>query len=50
MAKLTNKEDWVKSFRSQVSLKTDNKFKALNSRGKIRVQYRNNGINQSMML
>ena len=50
MAKLTNKEDWVKSFRSQVSRKTDNKFKVLNSRGKIRVQYRHNGINQSMML
>ena len=50
MAKLTNKEDWVKSFRFQVSRHTDNKFKVLNSRGKIRVQYRHNGINQSMML
>ena len=46
MAKLTNTEDWGKSFRSQVSIKTDNKFKVLNSRGKIslnvnKFQYRN---------
>ena len=39
MAKLTNTEDWGKSFRSQVSIKTDNKFKVLNSRGKIRLQF-----------
>tara|TARA_A100001011_G_C14198111_1_gene794447 strand:+ start:67 stop:1275 length:1209 start_codon:yes stop_codon:yes gene_type:complete len=50
MAKHTNTEDWVKSFRSQVSIKTNNKFKVVNSRGKIRLQYRHNGINQSVML
>ena len=34
MAKLINTDDWVKTFRYQVSVKTDNKFKVLNSRGK----------------
>ncbi len=50
MAKLTNTEDWVKYFRTQVSNKTDNKFKVLNSRGKVRLQYRANGNAESLML
>ena len=50
MAKLINKDDWVKTFRNQVSVKTDNKFKVLNSRGKIRLQYRANGNAESLML
>ena len=50
MAKLINTDDWVKSFRSQVSIKTDNKFKVLNSRGKVRLQYRANGNAESLML
>ena len=50
MAKLTNTEDWVKYFRTQVSNKTDNKFKVLNSRGKVRLEYRANGNAESLML
>ena len=50
MAKLINTDDWVKTFRYQVSVKTDNKFKVLNSRGKIRLQYRANGNAESLML
>ena len=50
MAKLINTDDWVKYFRNQVSKKTDNKFKVLNSRGKVRLQYRNNGNAESLML
>ncbi len=50
MGKIVNTDAWVKSFRSQVSIKTNNKFKVLNSRGKVRVQYRANGNAESLML
>ena len=50
MGKIVNTDAWVKSFRSQVSIKTNNKFKVLNSRGKIRLQYRANGNAESLML
>ena len=50
MAKLINTDDWVKYFRNQVSNKTNNKFKVLNSRGKVRLQYRANGNAESLML
>ena len=50
MAKLINTDDWIKYFRNQVSNKTNNKFKVLNSRGKVRLQYRANGNAESLML
>ena len=51
MPRLTRTQNWVKFFREQVNVSTAGHFKVLDSRGKMRLQYRPKGERaQSLML